>query len=116
MIRSEGPMRHVTLAVVLLAASPVAAQNYEAAVKRRLNEQFNDAADRAYFNKKFGPSIKILELGKPFDLAECEIDSVARTVRDTKHPEVWALMQRDAKAAGLSGTRSDITNIRDHYP
>ena len=100
---------------LLLFAVPAMGQNFEAAVKKRLNEQFNDRFDKAEFNKKFGPSIKMLEFGKPFDSDDCEIDSTARTVRDTKHPEVWALMQRDAKRAGIAETATGA-DIRDRYP
>src|SRR4051812_5185660 len=112
----EPHMRHVIAILILLIAAPVTAQNYEAAVKRRLNEQFNDAADKALFNKKFGPSIKVLEIGKPIDLDQCEIDSIARESRDTRHAEVWALMKADAAAAGLAEPKRDTVSIKDRSP
>jgi len=85
----------------------------EKSVHNRLEFQFNDKYDKAIFNKQNGPSIKILELGKPFDLSECEIDGNARTCRDTMHDEVWALMKADAKRAGALEPRAGNVSIRD---
>ena len=106
-------MRHFCIALVLLIASPLVAQNYEAAVKRRLNEQHNNAEDKALFNKKFGPAIKILSISKPIDLdsARSTASPVSRAIPACR--SLGALMKADAEKAGLGEVRSDTVSIKD---
>jgi hypothetical protein len=70
-------MRHFGILLVLLAAGQVAAQNYEAAVKRRLNEQHNDAFDKVsvlwvfqhYFSDGLASSVGRFSVASPDQLS-----------------------------------------------